>query len=133
VRSDGELIVQSRNPSHYALEALIHQDLATFYRPELKFRAELGYPPFRRLAVIVVRPRGGDGFVERVTAALAGARDLVAYPPIAIPGRRGSRIVVKGGPDLPEALAAALGDLLTVRRRRPGIMDVEVDPVEWPF
>jgi primosomal protein N' (replication factor Y) (superfamily II helicase) len=133
VRPDGELIVQSRNPSHYALDALIHQDLATFYGAELKFRAELGYPPFRRLAVIVVRPRGGDGFVERVTAALAGARDRTAYPPIAIPGRRGSRIVVKGGPDLPEALAVALGDLLSVRRRRPGIMDVEVDPVEWPF
>ena len=133
VHPEGELIVQSRNASHYALEALIHQDLATFYRAELKFRAELGYPPFRRLAVIVVRPRGGDGFVERVTAALAGARDLIAYPPIVIPGRRGSRIVVKGGADLPEALAGALGDLLAVRRRRPGIMDVEVDPVEWPF
>jgi hypothetical protein len=39
--------------------------------------------------------------------------------------------VVKGGPDLPAALAAALGDLLSVRRLRPGIMDVEVDPVEW--
>jgi primosomal protein N' (replication factor Y) len=132
VHPEGELIVQSRNPSHYALEAVVQQDLAPFYRAELKFRAELGYPPFRRLAVIVVRPRG-HGFVERVTAALAGARELVAYPPIAIPGRRGARIVVKGGPDLPGALAAALGDLLAVRRRRPGIMDVEVDPVEWPF
>ncbi|HMH51838.1 MAG TPA: primosomal protein N' [Candidatus Acidoferrum sp.] len=132
VHPEGELIVQSRNPSHYALEAVAQQDLATFYRAELKFRAELGYPPFRRLAVIVVRPRG-DGLVERVTAALAGARQLVAYPPIAIPGRRGSRIVVKGGPDLPQVLAAALGDLLSVRRQRPGIMEVEVDPVEWPF
>ena len=134
VRPDGELIVQSRNPSHYALEAVVRQDLATFYRPELKFRAELGYPPFRRLAVIGVRPRGGAGagLVERIAEALAGARALAAYPAIALPGRRGSRIVVKGGPDLPEALAAALGDLLSVRRRSPGIMDVEVDPVEWP-
>jgi primosomal protein N' (replication factor Y) len=133
VRPDGELIIQSRNPSHYALEAVVHQDLATFYRAELKFRAELGYPPFRRLAVIVVRPRGavtGD-FVARVTDALRGGRDLLAYPAIALPGRRGARIVVKGGPDLPEALAASLGDLLAVRRRSPGIMNVEVDPVEW--
>jgi len=131
VRPDGELIVQSRNPSHYALEAVSRQQLDTFYRAELKFRAELGYPPFRRLAVIVVRPRG-DVSAERVAAALSGARDLVAYPPLTIPGRRGSRIVIKGGPDLPEVLAAALGDLLAVRRR-PGIMDLEVDPVEWPF
>jgi len=134
VRPDGELIIQSRTPSHYALEAVAHQDLGAFYRAELKFRAELGYPPFRRLAVIVLRPRGGidgDRFVERVRAALAGAHNLVAYPPIAAPGRRGSRIVVKGGPDLPRILAAALGDLLAVRRRSPGIMNVEVDPVEW--
>jgi primosomal protein N' (replication factor Y) len=134
VRPDGELIIQSRNPSHYALEAVVHQELATFYRAELKFRAELGYPPFRRLAVIVLRPRGGvegRGFVERVAGALAGTSDLVAYPAIARPGRRGHRIVVKGGPDLPEVLADALGDLLAVRRRSPGIMDVEVDPVEW--
>ena len=80
----------------------------------------------------MVRPRG-DVSVERVAAALAGAGQLVAYPPLALPGRRGSRIVVKGGPDLPEALAAALGELLAIRRRRPGIMGVEVDPVEWPF
>jgi len=135
VRADGALIVQSRNPSHYAIEAVTRQDLTTFYRSELQFRSELGYPPFRRLAVIGVRARGDAGgapLVERVTAALSGARDLVAYPPIALPGRRGARIVVKGGADLPEVLATALGDLLAVRRRRPGIMDVEVDPVEWP-
>ena len=134
VRPDGELIIQSRNPSHYALEAVAHQDLAPFYRAELKFRAELGYPPFRRLAVIGVRSRGavdGGALVERVAGALAGASPLVAYPAITLPGRRGFRLVVKGGADLPEVLAAALGDLLGVRRRRPGIMDVEVDPVEW--
>jgi primosomal protein N' (replication factor Y) len=136
VRPDGELIVQSRNAAHYALDALAHHDPAAFYGPELKFRAELGYPPFRRLAVIVLRPRdraGAGGLVERVSAALARGRDLTAYPAIALPGRRGVRIVVKGGPDLPRALADALGELLSVRRTTPGIMDVEVDPVEWPF
>jgi primosomal protein N' (replication factor Y) len=137
VRPDGELIIQSRNPSHYALDAVARQELGAFYDSELKFRAELGYPPFRRLAVIVLRPRGGSDrgprLVERVTDALAGAPDLVAYPPIATSGRRGVRIVVKGGADLPEALTRALGDLLSVRRKSPGIMDVEVDPVEWQF
>ena len=134
VRPDGELVIQSRNPSHYALDAVAHQELATFYRAEQKFRAELGYPPFRRLAVIVLRPRGGadTGLIERVGAALAGTSDLVAYPAIALPGRRGHRIVVKGDASLPRALAAVLGDLLAIRRLRPGIMDVEVDPVEWP-
>jgi primosomal protein N' (replication factor Y) len=134
VHPDGALIIQSRNATHYALDAVARQDLRTFYGPELKFRTELGYPPFRRLAFITVRPRGGaddGGLTEKITAALGGSADLVAYPAIAMPGRRGRRIVVKGGADLPAVLAAALGDLLSIRRVRPGIMDVEVDPVEW--
>jgi primosomal protein N' (replication factor Y) len=134
VHPDGELVIQSRNAAHYALEAVTRQDLGIFYGPELKFRAELGYPPFRRLAFITLRPRGtaGDGgLTDKIAAALAGSADLLAYPAIALPGRQGRRIVVKGGADLPAMLAAALGDLLGVRRLRPGIMDVEVDPVEW--
>ena len=134
VHPDGQLIIQSRNATHYALEAVARQDLGVFYGPELKFRAELGYPPFRRLAFITLRPRGGagdGGYTEKIAAALSGSADLLAYPAIAMPGRQGRRIVVKGGTDLPAVLAAALGDLLAIRRLRPGIMDVEVDPVEW--
>ncbi len=134
VHPDGDVVIQSRNAAHYALEAVTRQDLDIFYGPELKFRAELGYPPFRRLAFITVRPRGsaGDGgLTDKIAAALAGSAGLVAYPAMALPGRQGRRIVVKGGADLPATLAAALGDLLGVRRLRPGIMDVEVDPVEW--
>ena len=134
VRPGGDLVVQSRNASHYALQAISRQDLAAFYAPELRFREELGYPPFRRLAFITLRPRGGSAdaaLTEAVAAALRGSADVLAYPAITMPGRRGSRIVIKGGPDLPMALAAALGDLLSIRRRSPGIMDVEIDPVEW--
>jgi primosomal protein N' (replication factor Y) (superfamily II helicase) len=133
VHPDGTVVIQSRDATHYAVDAVARQDLAVFYGPELKFRAELGYPPFRRLAFITFRPRGGGdgGLADNVAAALAGSPDLVAYPAITLPGRRGRRIVVKGGTDLPATLRAALGDLLAVRRVRPGIMDVEVDPVEW--
>jgi len=134
VHPEGELVIQSRDPAHYALDAVIRQDLAAFYGPELKFRAELGYPPFRRLAFITLRPRGGAGdagLVDNVASALSGSSALVAYPALTLPGRGGRRIVVKGDMDLPATLRTALGDLLAVRRRHPGIMDVEVDPVEW--
>src|SRR5215470_9212656 len=52
VAADGALIIQSQNPGHYAFEAVARQSLGEFYRQELQFRAELGYPPFRRLAVV---------------------------------------------------------------------------------
>jgi primosomal protein N' (replication factor Y) len=132
VGGQGALVIQSQNPTHYALEAVARQELAFFYRAELKFRAELGYPPFRRLAVITLG--GGDArrLAEEVGAALRASPRLVVYPAVAERRGRTHRIVVKGDAELPVVLAAALEDFRGPRPRSRGIMDVEVDPVEWP-
>ncbi len=133
--ADGALVIQSQHPTHYVFDALARQDLTAFYRPELKFRAELGYPPFRRLAIVTVRgPRPPEvaRLAEGVGAALRGAPDLTVYPAAADRRGRAQRIVVKGGPALPQVLATALGDFARARARGRGMMDVEVDPVEWP-
>ena len=37
VRPDGALIIQSQNPTHYALQAVASGDLSRFYTPELRF------------------------------------------------------------------------------------------------
>ena len=135
VRPDGQVVIQSQNPTHYALDAVARQDLPSFYRHELKFRAELGYPPFRRIAVITAREKTAaesERLAERVVAALRGAGGLTVYPPP--PGERkerGRRVVVKGHADLPARLRAGLADFGPFRGR--GIIEVEVDPVEWQF
>ena len=49
----GEVIVQSYHPEHYAIVAAGHHDYEGFYRQEMNFRREQGYPPFRRLARLV--------------------------------------------------------------------------------
>jgi primosomal protein N' (replication factor Y) len=136
VRPDGAVVVQSQNPSHYAIAALASQDLGTFYKEELKFRAELGYPPFRRLAIVTITGKSAGEVqptVEAIESALRDAPRLTVYPPATDRRGRARRIVVKGGDDLPELLDTALGDLRRPRARSRGIMDVEVDPVEWPF
>ena len=136
VRPDGALVLQSQNPAHYALTALAAQDLGAFYREELKFRAELGYPPFRRLAIVTVSGTASaavEPLLETVTGALRGAPRLTVYPPIADRKGRARRIVVKGGDDLPEVLEAAVGEFRRPAAKTRGIMEVEVDPVEWPF
>lgn len=135
VRGDGAIIVQSQNPTHHALEALDKQDLSAFYTPELRFRADAGYPPFRRLALITVAMGAPTATsAEAVTSALRSAPGLTVYPPTPDRRNRVRRIVVKGGADLPRLLAEGLGGLLSDRGpRRRGIIDVEVDPVEWPF
>ena len=136
VRPDGAVIVQSQNPEHYALAALVRHELGVFYREEMKFRAELGYPPFRRLAIVTVTgtsPADVETLIERTAAALRGAPSLTVYPPTADRRGRARRVVIKGGDDLPALLLAALGEFRSPRPKSRGIMDVEVDPVEWPF
>jgi primosomal protein N' (replication factor Y) len=135
VAADGTVIIQSQNPGHYAFEAVARQSLHEFYRQELKFRAELGYPPFRRLAVVSARAGQPDEtrrLAEAVGAALRGSRGLTVYPPIADRSDRIRRIVTKGGADLPGLLDDALREFKAPSAGR-GIIDVEVDPVEWPF
>src|SRR5437867_291840 len=136
VAADGALIIQSQNPGHYAFEAVARQNFAEFYRQELKFRAELGYPPFRRLAVVTARARQSAetrGLAEAVGAALRGRTGLTVYPPVADRRDRDQRIVIKGGADLPRLLDEALREFKTPRAGSRGIIDVEVDPVEWQF
>jgi len=133
VGGHGALVIQSQNPTHYALDAVARQELPAFYRPELKFRAELGYPPFRRLAVVTLSGAGDTRrLADEVAAALRASPRLTVYPPVAERRERTRRIVVKGDAELSVVLAAALEDFRGPRPRSRGIMDVEVDPVEWP-
>ena len=60
-----------------------------------------------------------------------GAPSLTVYPPHAGARGRARQVVVKGERDLPALLRAALGAWPPSSRTR-GIMDVEVDPVQWP-
>lgn len=51
----GRVIVQSYTPHHYAIQAASRHDYAAFYREEIAFRRQHGYPPFRRLIRLVYR------------------------------------------------------------------------------
>jgi primosomal protein N' (replication factor Y) len=132
-RAGGQLVIQSQNPAHHAFAAVAAQDLERFYAPELKFRAELGYPPFRRLAIVTVPVTGGEAAAaDRIARALGESPRLTVYPPAAARNKRTARIVVKGGDDLHEALSATIAAVARGTAAGRGIMDVEVDPVEWP-
>jgi primosomal protein N' (replication factor Y) (superfamily II helicase) len=136
VAPDGALVLQSQSPEHYVLDAAVRQDLAAFYRHELKFRGELGYPPFRRLAIVTVTakaPADLRRLTDDVAAALATERELTVYPPAADRRDRLRRIVVKGRDDLAIRLGAVLAEFRRPRPKIRGVVAVEVDPVEWPM
>ena len=46
---EGKVIIQTYNPEHYSIQAASLHDYDGFYRQEIKFRRELGYPPFKHL------------------------------------------------------------------------------------
>src|SRR2546427_476370 len=136
VAADGSLIIQSQNPGHYAFAAVAPPELHRVYPHQLTFPGELGYPPFRRLAVVTTRAREAaetSRLAQAIGAALRGGAGLTVYPPVADRRDRAHRIVVKGDTDLPRLLEEALREFKTPRSASRGIIDVEVDPVEWQY
>jgi primosomal protein N' (replication factor Y) len=137
VGEGGRLIVQTLHPDHYAVAAVRGQDREVFYRQELEFRSELGYPPFRRLCHLSVRGKsvaGATALVEEATGALAGIEGLTVYPAMALgaPGAATAarmRCVVKGPEDMPRLIGPVLRPFLERRRRSHGVVEIEMDPI----
>lgn len=51
----GQVLIQTMNPDHYAIDLAASQDYEAFYRRECGFRKMLWYPPFTSVASIIVR------------------------------------------------------------------------------
>jgi len=49
----GEIVIQSFNPSHYAVKSIFDRDDSKFYEYELNIRREAGFPPFKKLINII--------------------------------------------------------------------------------
>jgi primosomal protein N' (replication factor Y) len=64
----GRVIVQAIDTEQYAIRAAAEHDAAGFYRQELEFRREVGYPPFSFLAAFAI-----SGLAEQTVAEQADA------------------------------------------------------------
>jgi primosomal protein N' (replication factor Y) len=51
----GQVILQTYAPEHYAVQAAANHDFHTFFRQEMAYRREIGYPPYNRLARLLIR------------------------------------------------------------------------------
>jgi len=70
----GRVILQTFQPEHYAIRAAACHDYDAFYRQELAYRRQLGYPPFYRLARLEFRHKEAEK-AEEAAAAMAGQID----------------------------------------------------------
>ena len=50
----GMAILQTYQPTRYSIQAAVQGDFDSFYKKELAYRREIGYPPFSRLVRIVI-------------------------------------------------------------------------------
>jgi primosomal protein N' (replication factor Y) len=132
----GRVVVQTLHPEHYALQAVSKQLRADFYGPELAFRAELSYPPFSRLCIVSARGKTdveARALADDCARAVTGVGGLTTYQPAprVVGSTKSTRwqFVIKGPADLPHRLSGPLGPYLEQRRRRGGVVDVEMDPV----
>ena len=78
----GQVILQTYQPDHYVIQAASQHDYAGFVARESRYRREMGYPPYRRLARIVFTastPAKAQAEAERAASQLAqvlAARNL---------------------------------------------------------
>src|ERR1700674_2217557 len=73
----GRVVIQTFHPDHYAIQAALTGDDATFLAEEMRFRRVFHYPPYTRMVQILVRDRKR----ERAQAGIQELADaLVAHP-----------------------------------------------------
>jgi primosomal protein N' (replication factor Y) len=73
----GRVIIQSYEPGHYAVQAAARHDYEGFYAKEIDYRAQLGYPPFKRLARLLWTYPSEDKARREAERAAAALRTVI--------------------------------------------------------
>jgi primosomal protein N' (replication factor Y) len=80
----GRVVIQTYHPNHYAIQAVEHHDYEGFAQRELAFRREVDYPPYVRMAQLVIRHRRSEraqAQAERLAQVLRHALAREGLPP----------------------------------------------------
>ncbi len=106
----GRVIIQTYAPQHFCIQTASHHDYAGFYRQELEFRRQHGYPPFNRLVKLLfvhISAKKCREETERVRSLLdaqiarrgIAGTDLIGPAPCfvgRIAGRHRWQVVIRG-------------------------------------
>jgi primosomal protein N' (replication factor Y) len=77
-RHGGRVVIQSYTPDHYVIQAAAKHDYTGFYRREIGYREEYGYPPLRRMARLVYwekKPEKAQAEAESMSRAIQARLD----------------------------------------------------------
>ena len=59
-KSPGEVIIQTQNEKHFALQMLLNNNYKSFYEKEIADREKMGFPPFTRIALIESKDQSNE-------------------------------------------------------------------------
>jgi primosomal protein N' (replication factor Y) (superfamily II helicase) len=135
----GRVIVQTFSPEHYAVEKSVTHDYAGFFEQEIKFRKELGYPPFSHIVDIKLRGRNEERVIKSahglasLLCPLIEGKDasLVGPAPEFITKIKGQyrwSMFLKG--ERPDEMCVYIDKALALLKGKSGVtITVDVDPV----
>ena len=73
----GKVVLQTYQPGHYVIQAAARHDFGEFAARESRYRKELGYPPYRRLARIVFSYSKAETAARQAGLAAARLRQIL--------------------------------------------------------
>ena len=133
----GKVVIQSFHPDHYAIRAALAHDDEGFVREEMRFRRIFHYPPFTRMALLMVRHANRERAREAIEELgralgrhpLAAGLRVMGPAPAPFEKLRGKwrfQILIRGenGKRLRALVAAVLPE------KPVGDLIVDVDPLE---
>jgi primosomal protein N' (replication factor Y) len=129
----GRGLLQTYQPEHPVMQALVAGDRDAFYDKEIAAREEAGLPPFVRLASLIISAKDGpqaEAHARQLAAAAPCEEALRILGPAEAPlalirGRRRWRLLVKAARNLD--LSGYLRQWLAVAPKPKGSVQVIVD------
>jgi primosomal protein N' (replication factor Y) len=134
----GRVLLQTFSPEHPVMQALVQGDLARFMETEAESRRPGGWPPYGRLAALIVSAetaQGADELARDLGRAAPRGDGIVVLGPAPAPlailrGRHRRRLLLKARRDI--AVQPLLRTWLDqVRVSGTARVDVDVDPVSF--
>ncbi|MBO6015040.1 MAG: primosomal protein N' [Lachnospiraceae bacterium] len=110
----GEVVIQTYQPEHYAIQYAMRHDYDGFYREEIAYRRLAGYPPVSHLLAILLQSKKEDQ-LQTLATELAGRIRETALR------ERGKRLLVIG------PAKAAIGKINDTYRRLIYVKNEEYD------
>jgi primosomal protein N' (replication factor Y) len=143
-KSPGEVIIQTQNEKHFALQMVLNNNYKGFYEKEILDREKMGFPPFTRIALIEAKDQSNEKAKGAITSFYTELKKFAKYLKISSPtpaiiarlkGQYRYQILIKsskqtdpGGKILRKAILDSFAEFNRKSRYKDVRLIYEVDP-----